>query len=69
MRCRVYEIQGSDPSRTAGAVRCHRDADGIRELDGLHVPICHRHAAHGWSLFAEDRWVYAIELSAGNRTG
>jgi len=25
-RCKIYEIQGPDPSRTAGALRCHRDA-------------------------------------------
>ena len=65
MRCRVYEIQGSDPSRTAGAVRCHRDADGTRELDGLRVPICRRHAADGWSLFTDERWVYAVDLDGG----
>jgi hypothetical protein len=63
-RCKVYEIQGSDPSRTAGAVRCHRDADGTRELDGLQVTICRQHAADGWRLFSEDRWVYAVDLGA-----
>jgi hypothetical protein len=60
----VYEIRGSDPSRTAGAVRCHRDADGIRELDGLRVPLCRRHAAEGWRLFSEDGWVYALDLGS-----
>jgi hypothetical protein len=63
-RCKVYEIQGPDPARTAGAVRCHRDVHARQEIDGLTVSVCKRHGHEKWSLFAKDSWVYAVDLNA-----
>ena len=63
-RCKVYEIQGPDPSRTAGAVRCHRDSDGTREVDKQTFPICSYHDKKRWQVFVKDRWLYAVDLTA-----
>jgi len=62
-RCKVYEIQGDDAARTAGAVRCHREATGAKlKLDERKYPVCKRHRGDSWRLFVEDGWLYAIEL-------
>jgi hypothetical protein len=65
-RCKVYEIQGPDPSRTSSAVRCLRDAAATITLE-LHsgVPVCDKHQSNGWSLFrGNDGWVYGVKLDA-----
>ncbi len=59
-RCKVYEIQGPDPVRTAGAVRCHREAVGKEKLGRLEVPICAKHQSDTWHLFVHDDWLYAV---------
>ena len=63
-RCKVYEIQGPDSAATAGAVRCHRDADGTRDVDKKSFPICAHHNKKPWQLFVKDGWVYAVDLNA-----
>ena len=62
-RCKAYEIQGSDPARTVGAVRCLRDAMSTKlKLDDRKYPVCKRHRGDSWQLFVKDGWLYAIEL-------
>jgi hypothetical protein len=63
-RCKVYEIQGPDPRKTDGAVRCHRDAHGETTVDGTGYPICRHHSHKRWQLFTKNRWLYAIDLNA-----
>jgi hypothetical protein len=63
-RCKVYEIQGSDASRTASAVRCHRDAVKKVKVDGKEYPICKKHRGVRWHLFTKDGWAYAVDLEA-----
>jgi hypothetical protein len=63
-RCKIYEIQGPDPSQTAGAIRCHRDADRKVAIDGREVPICKKHRGKAWHLFRAGGWSYAIDLDA-----
>jgi hypothetical protein len=63
-RCKVYEVQGPDPGRTAGAVRCHRDAHGATAVDGRDYAICRHHSHRRWELFVKDRWLYAVDLNA-----
>ncbi len=60
--CRVYEIQGPDPSRTAGAVRCHRRARATIVVDDRQFNICEKHHRSAWSHFLGDGWLYAIDL-------
>ena len=62
-RCKVYEIQGPDAARTAGAVRCHREATSTKmKLDDRKYPVCKRHRGTAWHLFVNDGWLYAIGL-------
>jgi hypothetical protein len=63
-RCKVYEIQGPDPGRTAGAVRCHRNSHGDIGVDGKTYPICRDHSHKQWEFFVKDRWLYAVDLNA-----
>jgi hypothetical protein len=63
-RCKVYELQGPDPSRTAGAVRCTRDAVRRHEIDGKKFPICKHHDRKKWDLFVKDSWLYAVDLNS-----
>ena len=63
--CKLYEVQGSDASRTAGAVRCHREAVDVAILPEGEFPICERHAGDEWVWFVRDRWFYAIVRSEG----
>jgi hypothetical protein len=63
-RCKAYEIQGPDPGKTAGAVRCHRDAHSAAAVDGTDYPICRHHSHRRWELFVKDRWLYAVDLNA-----
>jgi hypothetical protein len=69
-RCKIYEIQGPDPSRTAGALRCHRDAVSNVEVDAPPpVPVCDHHRSVKWSLFrGSDGWTYAVDVDAQPRT-
>ena len=60
--CKIYEIQGPDPKRTAGAVRCHRDATDNVEVDGVRRAICEHHQDRVWQLFVNGAWVFAINL-------
>ncbi len=59
-RCKAYEIQGSDPSRTAGAVRCHRTATATASIGRRSFPVCKRHRGGKWQLFIEGGWLYAV---------
>jgi hypothetical protein len=62
-RCKVYEVLGSDASRTAGATRCHRDATATKlKVDDRKYPVCKKHRSESWHLFVKDGWLYAIEL-------
>ena len=63
-RCKIYEIQGPDPGQTAGAIRCHRDADRKVAIDGREVPICKKHRGKAWHLFRAEGWPYAVDLDA-----
>ena len=60
--CKVYEIQGPDPARIAGAVRCHRDSDGTCAVDDRSIPICTHHNETPWQIFVRDGWVYAVAI-------
>jgi hypothetical protein len=67
-RCKVYEIQGSDAERTAGAVRCHREATGAKiKLDDRKYPVCKRHHGDSWRLFVTDGWLYAVAVGKGTK--
>jgi hypothetical protein len=67
-RCKVYEIQGPDAARTAGATRCHRDATATKlKLDDRKYPVCKQHRSDKWELFVKGGWLYAIELGKGSR--
>lgn len=67
-RCKVYEIQGPDAARTAGAARCHRDAAATKlKLDDRKYAVCKRHRGDAWQLFVKDGWLYAVELGKGKR--
>src|SRR4051794_33842051 len=48
-RCKAYEIRGPDRSRTAGAVRCHRNAQYTVTIDGRMFPLCAEHGAARWA--------------------
>jgi hypothetical protein len=63
-RCKIYEIQGPDPSRTAGAVRCHREAVDKITIDDHKFNICKKHAGKGWAHFVADGWPYAVDIKA-----
>ena len=65
--CKIYEIRGSDPTRTAGAVRCHRDAVAEIELGGRHLAICANHRDRTWQLFDKRGWAYAVNLDAAGQ--
>jgi hypothetical protein len=45
-------------------VRCHRDAHGEATVDGTVYPICRHHSHNRWQLFAKNRWLSAIDLTA-----
>ena len=62
--CKVYEIRGPDRSRTAGAVRCHRDADSTVTIDNRTFPLCSAHDGPRWHKFLEGPWLYAVDPSA-----
>jgi hypothetical protein len=62
--CKIYEIQGRDPKRTAGALRCLRDATDNVEVDGVRRAICEHHQDGVWHLFVNGAWVFAISLDA-----
>lgn len=65
-RCKVYEIPGSDASRTAAAARCHRDGTATKlKVDDRKYPVCKKHRSDSWHLFVKDGWLYAIELGQG----
>lgn len=66
-RCKIYEIQGPDPSKTAGAVRCHRTAVAKLEIDDKEINICKKHQGKAWQHFRSGGWVYAVDLSAQPR--
>jgi hypothetical protein len=64
-RCKVYEIQGPDRSRTARAQRCHREATDLAVVGARVVAVCGRHDAKPWELFlGTDHWVYAVNPKA-----
>jgi len=63
-RCKVYEVQGPDPARTAGAVRCHRDVASNVTVNEKKFPVCKRHHSKGWELFMQDGWLYAVDRAA-----
>ena len=64
-RCKVYEVQGPDPSRTASAQRCHRDATGSAVVGTRVVAVCTRHDEKPWELFlGSDQWLYAVNVRA-----
>jgi hypothetical protein len=63
-RCKIYEIQGPDPSKTSGAVRCHRTAVAKIEIDDKDINICKKHQGKGWQHFRTGGWVYAVDLNA-----
>lgn len=63
-RCKVYEIEGPDPSKTAGAVRCHRDGVSKVTIDGHDVMVCKKHRGKNWKLFRKSGWTYAVDLDA-----
>jgi hypothetical protein len=63
-RCKVYEIRGPDPSRTAGALRCTRDVVRRRRLDGKKFPLCKHHDRKKWGLFVRESWLYAVDLNS-----
>jgi hypothetical protein len=64
-RCKVYEVQGPDPSRTAGARRCVREATERAVVASRDVAVCERHDSPPWKLFeGKDGWVYAVNRNA-----
>jgi hypothetical protein len=66
-RCKIYEIQGPDPSKTSGAVRCHRTAVAKIEIDDKEINICKKHQGKGWEHFRTGGWAYAVDLNAEPR--
>jgi hypothetical protein len=64
-RCKVYEIQGPDASRTASARRCVREATDLAVVGRRVVAVCHKHERKPWELFGgKDGWVYAVNMNA-----
>ena len=63
-RCKVYEIQGPDDPRTAGAVRCDREAVTTIEVDNQTFKICEEHQGEVWDLFLGDASSFAVDLDA-----
>jgi hypothetical protein len=63
-RCKTYEIQGPNPAKTAGAVRCTRDSSGKLAVDGKTFPVCKKHHDKTWTLFVKDGWLYSVNLNA-----
>ncbi len=63
-RCKIYEIQGPDPARTAAAVRCHRTADAKVTIGNRKFDICKKHQGSGWELFERGGWLYAVDLNS-----
>ena len=61
--CTIFEIQGSDPSRIAGAVRCDRSAVGMTILAEAEFPRCEHHGNSEWTFFTEDRSCYGMRRS------
>jgi hypothetical protein len=59
-RCRVREIPGIDPARTADAIHCYRDATTQIAQDGYLYAVCDDHRDARWQLFVKMRWLYAI---------
>ena len=66
-RCKIYEIQGPDPSKPAGAVRCHRTAVAKVEIDDKEINICKKHQGKAWQHFRTGGWAYAVNLNAPTR--
>jgi hypothetical protein len=66
-RCKIYEVQGPDPSKTAGAVRCHRPAVAKIAIDDKEFNICKKHGGKGWQHFRTGGWLYAVDLNAQPR--
>jgi hypothetical protein len=66
-RCKVYEIQGPDPKRTARAERCTRDAAGDAVIDSQKYRVCKRHGGSRWRLFVEGGWLYAVNPNAAEK--
>ena len=65
-RCTRFKVRTLP--RTAGAVRCHRDTDGTRDVDKKSLSICAHHNKEPWQLFVKDGWVYAVDLNAPELT-
>jgi hypothetical protein len=64
-RCKVYEVQGPDLSRTAGARRCVREATERAVVASRVVAVCERHDGPPWELFeGKGGWVYAVNRNA-----
>ena len=59
--CKAYEIRGPDPARTAGAVRCHRNADSTATVDGRPFAICATHDEGRWTRFVQDGWLFVLD--------
>jgi hypothetical protein len=61
-RCKVYEVQGPDPSRTASARRCVREATDLAVVGSRVIAVCKQHERKPWQLFeGNDSWVYAVD--------
>ena len=67
-RCKVYEIQGPDASRTSSAQRCHWDATGLAVVGTRVVAVCARHDGEPWELWelfgGKGGWLYAVNVAA-----
>jgi hypothetical protein len=64
-RCKVYEVQGPDPSRTASARRCIREATDLAVVGRRVIAVCKQHERKPWELFeGKDSWVYAVDPTA-----
>jgi hypothetical protein len=61
LHCKAYEIRGPDPARTAGAVRCHRNADSTAAVDGRTFPICITHDDVHWTKFVQHGWLFVLD--------
>ena len=59
--CKAYEIRGRDPTRTAGAVRCHRNADLKVTIDGRTFPLCAAHHEARWESFVQGVWLFVVD--------
>jgi hypothetical protein len=65
-RCDAHEIKGTDPSRTRGAARCHRDATTDLTFDDVAwYHVCDQHDSARWELFSTDAGLYAVEHERG----